>query len=189
MESRKGKSGGERERGWDGKDEKGRGTGSKNCLLLRKCLVSCTVEEDQQLPEVISPSASLCASRSLQLPFALPPLVLDCSLLEPSRSLHPPTLIFHPPFLEFPCSFLFTTCGVFLVTGPRFATIQSTAQARDRWRGARACSARSAPSSSCVMIISASTTTAAPALFWGSTVKGSTRRRFANMGNGHLGGF
>ena len=165
MESRKE---GKREKGRgdrDGKNEKGRGTGSKKCLSLRKRLVSCPVEEDQQFPMVISPSAPLCTPRSLQFPFVLPPLILECSFLKPCRSFHPPTLIFHPPFLDFPCSFLIVTCGVIPVTWLRSATLQSTAQAWDRWRRARTCSTRSAPYTSCVMISSASATTATPALF------------------------
>ena len=124
-----------------------------------------TVEEDQQLPEVVSPSVSLCTSHRLQFPFALSPLVFDCSLLKPGRSLHPPPLIFHPAFLDSPCLFQLPTCDEIPVTGSRFATFQSTVQTWDWWHRARTYSTRGVLSSPSMVVSTTSTTTSASTPF------------------------
>ena len=118
-------------------------------------LLTRTVEEDQQLPVVISPGAPLCTSRSLQFPPTLPPLIPGGSLLKLDRSLHSPTLVLRPSFLCFPCSFLLMTAEAVLVAGSEFPTFQPTVHSRGWRRRAWTWGTRSTPPSSCVRVPSA----------------------------------
>ena len=87
------------------------------------------MEGDYQLPGFLGvsfPTSHSC----LRLPFALPSLVLE-------RSLVPPTFILHPPSLGLPRSFLFTMREGPPTARPRFSAFQSTTQTRGRRRRAR----------------------------------------------------
>ena len=138
--------------------------------------------ENQQLPEVVSPSPSLCTPRGLQFPSVLPPLMLGRSLLKPSCSLHLPTLVLDPPFLLFPHSFLLKTCEAVLVARYRFFTLQPTAHTLNRRRSTRTWSIRSRPLSFCVRFPSAFN------LARGFSIKGPIRRRFVMVVNEYLRG-